>query len=125
MTSFFTKLCVFCLCLIFPIKNIYGTEIYFQDKNDNLLRTQWTTDEGLPQNTVNKIIQTHDGYIWLATWGGLARFDGIRFTIFNSANTPVIKNNRIVSLAEDINGNLWLSTEGFEFIRFKDGIYTS
>ena len=37
----------------------------------------WTTENGLPQNSVNDILQTHDGYLWLATFGGLVRFDGI------------------------------------------------
>lgn len=45
----------------------------------------WTTDNGLPQGSINSILQTRDGYIWLATFGGLARFDGLRFQVFNAA----------------------------------------
>jgi ligand-binding sensor domain-containing protein len=49
----------------------------------------WTTDNGLPQGSINSILQTRDGYIWLATFGGLARFDGLRFQVFNtSESTP-------------------------------------
>ena len=40
----------------------------------------WTTESGLPQNSVNDILRTRDGYLWLATHGGLVRFDGVRFT---------------------------------------------
>ena len=47
----------------------------------------WTTENGLPQNSVNDIVQTRDGYLWLATFGGLVRFDGIRFVIFDRS-TP-------------------------------------
>jgi CheY-like chemotaxis protein len=47
----------------------------------------WTTDDGLPQNTVSAILQTRDGYLWLATAGGLVRFDGLRFTVFDKSNT--------------------------------------
>ncbi|MGZ8833525.1 MAG: two-component regulator propeller domain-containing protein, partial [Thermoanaerobaculia bacterium] len=42
----------------------------------------WTTDQGLPQSSVNAIAQTPDGYLWFGTQEGLARFDGARFTIF-------------------------------------------
>src|ERR1051326_1367638 len=45
--------------------------------SEYVLRT-WQTDDGLPQNTVTGIAQTPDGYLWLATQGGLARFDGLR-----------------------------------------------
>jgi len=43
----------------------------------------WTTDKGLPQNTVHSIVQTANGYLWLATLDGLVRFDGVKFRIFN------------------------------------------
>src|SRR5262245_57608165 len=65
---------------------------------DPYVQTVWTTEDGLPQNSVNAIVQSRDGYLWLATFGGLARFDGVRFTIFNSANTPGLKSNRITAL---------------------------
>jgi ligand-binding sensor domain-containing protein len=48
----------------------------------------YTTDNGLPQNSIWAMCQTRDGYIWLATGEGLLRFDGVRFQVFNSTNTP-------------------------------------
>ena len=45
----------------------------------------WQTDNGLPQNTVHSIRQTQDGYLWLATDGGLVHFDGIDFTLVRQA----------------------------------------
>ena len=41
-------------------------------------------DNGLPDNAVTAVLQTHDGYLWIGTYGGLARFDGVRFTVFNT-----------------------------------------
>lgn len=71
----------------------------------------WTTDEGMPQNSVQAILQSRDGYLWLTTFDGLVRFDGVRFTVFNRANTPGIKSNRFTALYEDRNGVLWIGTE--------------
>ncbi len=45
----------------------------------------WTADNGLPQNSVRDIVQTRDGYLWLTTFDGLVRFDGVRFTVFSRA----------------------------------------
>ena len=49
-------------------------------------RTTWTQMQGLPQDTIRAIAQTADGYLWLGTDEGLARFDGYEFTTFQKAN---------------------------------------
>jgi len=71
----------------------------------------WRTERGLPQNSVNAIIQSRDGYLWLATFGGLARFDGLKFTIFDSVNIPGLMSNRVIAEYEDKRGRLWIGTE--------------
>lgn len=85
----------------------------------------WNTDQGLPQNTILNILQTRDGYLWLATSDGLVRFDGAQFTVFNSGNSPGLKSNRIAVLFEDRAGVLWFGTEDSGLVRYKDGIFTS
>jgi ligand-binding sensor domain-containing protein len=70
----------------------------------------WQTDNGLPQNTVHAIRQTHDGYLWLATDGGLVRFDGIEFTLFDRRSTPQLRSNLIGTLTETGDGTLWAAT---------------
>jgi ligand-binding sensor domain-containing protein/signal transduction histidine kinase len=70
----------------------------------------WRTENGLPQNSVHSIAQTADGYIWLATEGGLARFDGLKFVVFDSENTPELRNNNIRCLLEAKDGSLWIGT---------------
>ena len=72
----------------------------------------WTTDNGLPQNSVFAITQTDDGYIWLGTEEGLARFDGLRFVLFNEENTPRISNNTIGAMAAEPGGGFWALTLG-------------
>ncbi len=64
----------------------------------------------MPQNTVQSILQTSDGYLWFGTEGGLARFDSQRFTVFNSRNTPQLRSNDIRSLLEDSGGTVWIAT---------------
>jgi len=83
----------------------------------------WLTRDGLPQNSVRAILQTRDGYLWLGTWGGLARFDGVRFTIFNRANTPALRDSRITALTEGADGSLWIGTAAGGLIRLKGGTF--
>ena len=71
----------------------------------------WTTRDGLPDNEVIAILQTHDGYLWLGTLNGLVRFDGLQFKVFDEHNTPGLPSGRIVFLFEDSKTNLWLGTE--------------
>lgn len=88
------------------------------------LITQWTTENGLPQNSVTSIAQTADGYLWLGTFGGLARFDGVRFTIFNSANTPALPNSRITALHLGRDGSLWIGAENGAITRLQQGRFS-
>lgn len=81
----------------------------------------WLTEQGLPQNSVNTIIQTKDGYIWMGTYQGLVRFDGIRFTTFHPGNARGLTSNRIVALHEDRDGVLWIGTNAGGLARYKDG----
>jgi ligand-binding sensor domain-containing protein len=79
----------------------------------------WGTEAGMPQNTVNAIVQTRDGYLWLGTQAGLARFDGVRFTVFGlSDGLPSIQ---VLALHEDKEGNLWIGTIGGGLSRLRQG----
>jgi PAS domain S-box-containing protein len=84
----------------------------------------WTTASGLPQDSVRGIAQTSDGYLWIATMGGLARFDGVSFTVFNSENTPVLGRDEITTLTADPAGGLWIGTGGAGVLRYLDGKFT-
>ena len=76
----------------------------------------WSSENGLPQDSVNCLSQTPDGYLWIGTRsGGLARFDGDRFVTFNPQTTPELKDVEIESLSVDSRGTLWI-TAGNESI---------
>jgi ligand-binding sensor domain-containing protein len=81
--------------------------------------------DGLPQNSILTIIQTRDGYLWLGTYEGLVRFNGVSFTVFDKRNTPEIRSNNIRTLHEDREGTLWVGTVSGGLIRLKDGVFTT
>jgi len=72
----------------------------------------WQVDEGLPHNFVQAIAQTRDGYLWIGTHEGLARFDGTAFTRFEEKSTPDLRNSSITALCADRDGALWIGTDG-------------
>ncbi len=85
----------------------------------------WTTANGLPQNTVTGLAQTPDGYLWLSTFDGLARFDGVRFTIFDKGNTKGIVNNRFARLFADREGVVYAVTENYVVTVYRNGVFRS
>jgi signal transduction histidine kinase/ligand-binding sensor domain-containing protein len=80
---------------------------------------QWNVEDGLPQSTVRCITQTHDGYLWIGTWNGLARFDGVHMKVFNAANTPNF-NPSITFIHEDRELRLWIGTDGGGLFQYRD-----
>ncbi len=73
-------------------------------------RTLWTQERGLPQDTIRAITQTKDGYLWLGTDEGLARFDGYEFVVFTKTNGD-LPDNSITALAAANDGSLWIGTQ--------------
>lgn len=84
-----------------------------------LVCRSWGTDAGLPQNTVNSIVQAQEGYLWLATRDGLARFDGVRFTVFGLEEG--LRTVDVSCLYQDRNGTLWIGTAGGGLSRWANG----
>ncbi len=76
----------------------------------------WTTDDGLPQNTVRGITRTHNGYLWLGTQEGLVRYDGQRFVVIDKAHSE-LPHNHVTALYEDDAGHLWVGTLGGGLVR--------
>src|SRR5690349_14224695 len=115
--------CVYLLNLVLSLL-LYncGTAHAFDSPRDlsQFTHEVWLTENGLPQNTVQAIAQTPDGYIWIGTQEGLARFDGVKFDIFDKQNTPALKSNDIRSLLAATDGALWIATS-FGLVRRQNG----
>jgi ligand-binding sensor domain-containing protein len=85
----------------------------------------WQTEAGLPHNAVTAVLQTRDGYLWLGTSNGLARFDGVRFATFRAVDHPGLRSNHILCLYEDRQGALWVGTAEGGLARFEKGEFTA
>ena len=81
----------------------------------------WQVGGDLEQNPVTAVVQSREGYLWLGTYTGLLRFDGVRVTVFDSANTPGLLNSRVTSLYEDRDGVLWIGHETGDLTRLSGG----
>src|SRR5208283_1253346 len=91
----------------------------------NYFTRTWQVEQGLPQNKVTAVVQTHDGYLWVGTYNGLARFDGVHFTVFDDNNPPELRSSRVTSLFEAADGTLWIGTESGDVSQYKDGRFAS
>lgn len=86
------------------LETLTGTSLEF-------VVTSWQMPQGLPSDRVRAVLQAHDGYLWIATYNGVAQFDGVRFRVFNDANTPELRNRLISCLFEDDQRRLWIGSD--------------
>lgn len=80
----------------------------WEEVSEQYIIKNYTVKDGLPINSANYMHHNSDGFIYIATTDGLARFDGNRFVVFNTANSSKMQSNRIIWLAEGKSGELWL-----------------
>jgi ligand-binding sensor domain-containing protein len=109
--AFSFRLALLMCGLLADIRSVYSQSNVFQPDVPEILTRTWQIEDGLPQNSVNCFAQTPDGYLWFGTFNGLVRFDGIRFKVYDSVNTPGLAGNRIVRLFCDRAGQLWMVNE--------------
>jgi len=88
-------------------------------------RRVWQASDGLPEQTVQAFAQTPDGFLWIGTTGGLVRFDGAHFLVFDRQNTPALRENSVFCLMVARDGALWIGTEGGGLARYAHGEFRS
>ncbi len=82
----------------------------------------WSVEEGLPQNSVHALLQSRDGYLWIGTEGGVARFDGGTFRVFGHASEAAFSSDDICCIAEDGAGTVWFGTTA-GLVRVRGGVF--
>ncbi|HWY78411.1 MAG TPA: two-component regulator propeller domain-containing protein, partial [Verrucomicrobiae bacterium] len=104
----------FCVCGV-----LAGCDLALQAEDYSV--RNWHMEEGLPDGDITAIAQTPDGYLWVGTPKGLARFDGTRFRVYLPRNTPELKQPAIASLLTDHAGRLWIGTADGTMLRWSAG----
>ncbi len=107
----------FLACLAFVRQND-GNSVSAETANDKELVTDYIStifsqDNGLGSNEVNCVYQTASGYIWVGTDGGLYRYDGNEFKVFNLWDTEKADVYCVNSLFQDSTGRLWIATANY------------
>jgi diguanylate cyclase (GGDEF)-like protein len=87
----------------------------------DILRDTFTALNGLPQSTVDALARTRDGYLWVGTQDGLARFDGNRFEVFNVLNSDGLSQSHVRALAAARDGTLWIGTQSRGVVHVVNG----
>jgi len=82
----------------------------------------WGARDGLPGSPITDITQTRDGYLWIATKGGVVRFDGVTFTVLDLTGVAGLKRKLMWSCAAGRGGELWAGAEASGVLRYKDGV---
>ncbi|MFT6924837.1 MAG: ligand-binding sensor domain-containing protein [Psychromonas sp.] len=75
--------------------------------SENYQYDTWTSRDGLPHNSINAITQTEDGYLWFATWEGIARFNGKEFKVFTRGSASGLIDSGVRALYADNDGSLF------------------
>ncbi len=91
---------------------------YLLPNTDTLIVSNWTVEDGLPGNSINRIIQDDDGFLWLTSYYGLVRFDGLEFHTLDQSNTPSIRNNRLNLFHKSPDSAVWVSLELLGLVRY-------
>ncbi|MCC5827007.1 diguanylate cyclase [Alkalimonas sp.] len=111
---FFLLLQMMTLAFASPQQAVQGPILYSQYH-----QRRWNTVDGMPQVSALSMVQDNDGYLWVATEGGLARFDGYRFTVFDGQSSPLFLNPLLRTVYYSSDGSLWVGSSS-RLIQFKD-----
>src|SRR5690242_19320609 len=109
------------IAAVFFVLLLIAADLAGAPSSDRVVRS-WRIEDGLPQNSVNALVLTRDGFLWAGTSGGLARFDGVRFRNFGLQEG--LRSVRISTLAEDRRGALWIGTSGGGVSCWENGRFT-
>jgi diguanylate cyclase (GGDEF)-like protein len=104
----------------------FGTFLFAEELPLSLRSARiWDSSTGLPHNTAQSITQTKDGYLWVATWEGLARFNGREWKVFDRNEIPGLSDNGIRLALAASNGDLWVGSARDGLFKYSQGVWTA
>jgi len=107
----FTQLAMWWLLLTLAIW-MQTSSARSESKLGDFTITRWTRENGLPDNSVTCVMQTRDGFLWIGTDKGLARFDGLKFVPLQLSASGADGAQEITALYQDAENRLWIGTRG-------------
>lgn len=115
------------LCVFAPLLLCSNSISSLAQSSDSIpySRRVWRNVDGLPEDFAQALAQTPEGYLWIGTSGGLVRFDGTSFVVFNRENVPAFQDDSVYSLLVSKDGTLWAGTEGGGLMRYQKGVWRS
>src|ERR1700722_3210589 len=96
--------CMCCAIVLFVVHGAWAISPVDSLIGTKYIRTDFTVDDGLPDNTINAITQTGNGLLWVGTASGLASFDGRTFTAVRLRIPGAPSPGTVSSLVEGPNG---------------------
>jgi|GEM_PF-650931 len=95
------------LVFILFLNILFGNKEILAQEGLRYVINNYTSENGLPQNTVKEILFDNSGFCWLATEAGIARFDNRSFTVYGHDNIKGLKSERIVTMKRTISGEIF------------------
>ncbi|HCW08059.1 MAG TPA: hypothetical protein DGG95_11920, partial [Cytophagales bacterium] len=83
--------------------------------------TQWTGDNGLVSNNITSAIRDRNGFVWITSYNGIMRFDGVQVYVFDQTKIPFLVSGAFYSVYEDKEGTLWFSSQNSGIVLYKSG----
>jgi signal transduction histidine kinase/ligand-binding sensor domain-containing protein len=100
-----------------------STEFALQNGQRTYVIDSWQMGDGLPGQAVNAIVESPEGYLWVGTNSGLARFDGSRFRSYTRQDVPAIGDDNVRHLLVARDGGIWIGTEGGGVVEYSRGTF--
>ncbi|MEQ8523938.1 two-component regulator propeller domain-containing protein [Gracilimonas sp.] len=107
--------------LLFIAEAAFAFQPSLLQRLDTLTYREWSIEDGLPVNTVNSITQDSLGYLWISTYDGLVRFDGLNFKTFDYSNTPEMPHNRATLVHRQNGVGMWFTLEYGGVLLYQNG----
>ncbi len=86
----------------------------------SLIMDQWTGRDGLVSNNLTSVKQTGSNFIWITSFNGILRFDGVSFNLYDKTNIPFLSSNAFYKTFEDSRGNLWFCSQSSGVIKYSN-----